>query len=61
MSHSLDREVGQDHALVVDPQATTRSNAQQLRSFGFAQVRAVGRQAEARKLLEHHSRIRLVV
>lgn len=62
MSHLLDREVVNDHALVVDPQATTRSvMVQHLRSFGFAQVRSLARLAEARELLEQRNHYRLVV
>ncbi len=50
----IDRDVLSAQALVIDPNATSRSVlVQHLRDFGFADVRQSGRLTDARPLLEH--------
>jgi CheY-like chemotaxis protein len=50
----LDREAASHSALVVDANATTRSVLMtQLREFGFGQVKAANRIADAREMIEH--------
>lgn len=54
MSQQLDREVVNHHALVVDANPTTRSVlVQQLREFGFGNVKQASRTIEARDALEN--------
>ncbi|MFM8768846.1 MAG: tetratricopeptide repeat protein, partial [Rubrivivax sp.] len=50
----IDEEVSADSALVIDSNSTSRSvMVQNLRSFGFGQVRQASRVVDGRNLLEH--------